>query len=72
MATMDKHGLRVTKWIRSSYSGNDGGNCIEIAPGIPDFVPIGDTKTPHAPALMVTHTAWSTFISGVKDGNFTA
>ncbi|MFI5943937.1 DUF397 domain-containing protein [Streptomyces uncialis] len=45
---------------------------MEVASGIPGFVPIGDTKTPHAPALMVTHTAWSTFISGVKDGDFTA
>ncbi|MFJ4774103.1 DUF397 domain-containing protein [Streptomyces uncialis] len=57
--------------MRSSHSGPNGGDCIEIAPGIPGYVPIGDTKVPHAPALMVTHTAWSTFISGVKDGDFT-
>lgn len=69
---MERHGLSAAKWIKSSYSDDDGGNCIEIAPGIRDFVPVGDTKSPYAPALMVTHTAWSTFISGVKDGDFTA
>ncbi|MGW1147064.1 DUF397 domain-containing protein [Streptomyces sp. LE64] len=43
-----------------------------MAPGIPDFVPVGDTKTPAAPALIASHTAWATFVTGVKDGSFRA
>ncbi|MFD7546121.1 DUF397 domain-containing protein [Streptomyces sp. NPDC059578] len=45
---------------------------MEVAPGIPDCVPVGDTKTPHGPALIASHTAWATFVTGVKDGSFPA
>ncbi|MFF2022340.1 DUF397 domain-containing protein [Streptomyces sp. NPDC058171] len=58
--------------MKSSHSGDNGGDCIEVAPGIPDYVPVGDTKTPHAPALFASRTAWATFVTGVKDGNFPA
>ncbi|MGX2996342.1 DUF397 domain-containing protein [Streptomyces sp. JNUCC 64] len=56
--------------MKSSRSAETSGNCVEIAPGIPDFVPVGDTKAPHSPALITSRTAWTAFVTGVKDGGF--
>ncbi|WP_240667716.1 DUF397 domain-containing protein [Streptomyces luteoverticillatus] len=50
-------------WRKSSYSGNDAGNCIEIAPGIPDFVPVRDSKCPQGPALIFPTAAWAAFVA---------
>lgn len=63
---MDRHELCAATWIKSSYSGENGGNCIEIAPVFPDTVPIRDSKNPDGPVLLVTRSAWSAFLSGVR------
>ncbi|MGW0825033.1 DUF397 domain-containing protein [Streptomyces sp. NPDC002845] len=52
--------------MKSSYSGNDGGNCIEIAPAIPTTVPVRDSKNPDGPALLLSRVAWSAFVSAVQ------
>ncbi|OUC98612.1 DUF397 domain-containing protein [Streptomyces swartbergensis] len=53
-------------WVKSSYSDGNGGNCIEIAPDTPGVVPVRDSKTPDGPVLLVTRSAWSAFLSGVR------
>ncbi|ARF56748.1 DUF397 domain-containing protein [Streptomyces gilvosporeus] len=58
--------------MKSSYSDRDGGNCIEIAPGIPDLVPVRDSKDPHGPALVFPAADWSSFITAIKGGEFPA
>ncbi|MFE0375356.1 DUF397 domain-containing protein [Streptomyces inhibens] len=58
--------------MKSSYSDNNGGNCIEVAPGIPDVVPVRDSKDPHGPALFFPAVDWSSFVSAVKRGQFPA
>ncbi|MFE9922612.1 DUF397 domain-containing protein [Streptomyces sp. NPDC005774] len=50
------------QWFKSSYSGSDGGNCLEVA-AHPTAVHIRDSKTPDAPHLTVTPEAWSSFLS---------
>ncbi|WP_373420856.1 DUF397 domain-containing protein, partial [Streptomyces scabiei] len=30
--------------MKSSHSGDNGGNCIEVAPGFPGLVPVRDSK----------------------------
>jgi hypothetical protein len=62
---MDRHELRAATWIKSSYSDDNGGNCIEIAPDFPSVVPVRDSKTPDGPVLIVTRTAWSAFASAL-------
>ncbi|WP_282694714.1 DUF397 domain-containing protein [Streptomyces sp. CC208A] len=59
---MAQHELSKATWIKSSYSGNDGGNCVEIAPGPTDRVPIRDSKAPEGPAVVFERTAWDTFV----------
>lgn len=49
-------------WRKSTYSGDEGGNCVEIA-AHPAAIHIRDSKTPHAPHLTVTPSAWAAFLS---------
>nr|WP_285504109.1 DUF397 domain-containing protein [Streptomyces sp. NBRC 13847] len=59
-------------WMKSSYSDRDGGNCIEVAPGIPDSVPVRDSKDPNGPVLVFPTGGWSSFVGAVKNGEFPA
>ncbi|MEU9118440.1 DUF397 domain-containing protein [Streptomyces sp. NPDC048506] len=59
-------------WKKSSYSDRDGGDCIEVAPGIPDIVPVRDSKNPHGPTLAFPATTWSAFVTAVKDDDLRA
>ncbi|WUB73768.1 DUF397 domain-containing protein [Streptomyces sp. NBC_00576] len=61
---MHRHELTTATWIKSSYSGNDGGNCIEVAPGFPGVVPVRDSKNSHSgPVIVVTRVAWAEFVA---------
>ena len=62
---MKRHELCAAIWIKSSYSGENGGNCIEIAPGFPETVPVRDSKNPDGPVLVVTRSAWSAFTAAL-------
>ncbi|GAA0640176.1 hypothetical protein GCM10009548_00110 [Streptomyces malaysiensis subsp. malaysiensis] len=60
------------RWFKSSYS-NNGGACIEVAANLVasrGVVPVRDSKDPHGPALMFDPTAWSSFVSAVRRGEF--
>lgn len=52
------------EWFKSSYSGSDGGNCLEIATH-PTAVHIRDSKNnPHdGPHLTVAPDAWTAFLA---------
>jgi hypothetical protein len=60
-ATPIPHGA----WRRSSYSGDNGGECVEVADGFPSAVPVRDSKNPD-PTLTVPADAWQAFIEHVK------
>ncbi|MEV6312641.1 DUF397 domain-containing protein [Streptomyces sp. NPDC051840] len=47
-------------WFKSSYSGGDGDNCIEIAVR-PDAVHVRDSKDTGLRPFTVTPDAWSAF-----------
>lgn len=49
-------------WFKSSYSGGEGGACIEVA-GSPGTVHVRDSKDRHGPNLGFTAAEWSSFIS---------
>ncbi|WUO31572.1 DUF397 domain-containing protein [Streptomyces sp. NBC_00286] len=63
--------LEMATWVKSSYSGDNGGDCIEVAPDFPTVVPVRDSKTPDGPVLLINRSAWSSFISAVREPNFT-
>ena len=52
-------------WFKSSYSGGQGGECLEVAI-TPATIHIRDSKNPTAPAtLQLTPTTWSTFLKSL-------
>lgn len=53
-------------WRKSSYSNTNGGECVEITEDFPGVVPVRDSKTPHAPALIVQTPAWTSFVASLK------
>ncbi|MFG3113313.1 DUF397 domain-containing protein [Streptomyces sp. NPDC048197] len=60
--------LAGAAWRRSSYSDGGEDNCVEVADGFTDIVPVRDSKVPDGPVLRVTAGAWTSFIETVKDG----
>ncbi|MBV1949761.1 DUF397 domain-containing protein [Streptomyces sp. BV129] len=48
-------------WFRSSYSGTEGGQCVEVAL-TPNTVHIRDSKASAGPVLQVSPSAWTGFI----------
>jgi hypothetical protein len=64
---MNAHDLSAAAWIKSSYSGNNGGNCVEVAPGFTGVVPVRDSKNPRNPALVFPADAWAAFLTAVRE-----
>ncbi|MBC3987357.1 DUF397 domain-containing protein [Streptomyces sp. AC563] len=64
--------LNRVSWVRSSYSGNGGANCVEWAPSAVNsgVVPVRDSKDPQGPALVFDAAAWSAFVGAVRRGEF--
>lgn len=56
------------RWHKSSYSGNGGVDCVEVARNLPHVVAIRDSKDPHGPVLTVAPAQWRDFIAEVKAG----
>lgn len=48
-------------WFKSSYSGTEGGQCIEVAAATA-LVHIRDSKTVPSPILTVSREAWAGFV----------
>ncbi|MFF5720075.1 DUF397 domain-containing protein [Streptomyces buecherae] len=69
---MKDEDLRVVSWRKSSYSGASNGDCLEVGTGVPNAVPVRDSKDPHGPALAFEPAAWDAFVAGVKAGDFGA
>ncbi|MBU7596293.1 DUF397 domain-containing protein [Streptomyces sp. P38-E01] len=56
-------------WRKSSYSNQDGGDCLEVADGFAGVVPVRDSKVPSGPALVLAHDDWTTFLTALKSGS---
>lgn len=55
-------------WFKSSYSGSENDNCIEIAMH-PEAVHIRDSKDKRIRPLVVTPTAWVAFAALAADAS---
>ncbi|MET7488548.1 DUF397 domain-containing protein [Streptomyces sp. NPDC005538] len=52
-------------WFKSSYSSNEGGDCLEVA-AHPSAIHIRDSKAnPVGPILTVSPAAWTGFLGEV-------
>jgi hypothetical protein len=57
--------LREAAWRKSSYSGSNGGNCIELADAV-DAVAVRDSKDPDGPVLLVTRAALRSAVNAAR------
>ncbi|MCG7523544.1 DUF397 domain-containing protein [Streptomyces sp. OfavH-34-F] len=58
--------LSTAVWRKSTYSDASGGNCLEVLDGIPNAVPVRDSKVADGPAVVFRAGAWQTFVSDLK------
>ncbi|GAA3090564.1 DUF397 domain-containing protein [Streptosporangium carneum] len=62
--------LASTTWRKSTLSGGDGGECVEVARLSGGHIGVRDSKNPTGPALLFAPSGWAAFVSGVKSGEF--
>jgi Domain of unknown function (DUF397) len=55
-------------WRKSSYSGANGGNCVEVARNLPGMVAVRDSKDPDGPVLVVSAGSWRAFLRHLDPG----
>ncbi|WP_098012567.1 DUF397 domain-containing protein [Streptomyces sp. sk226] len=60
-----RRNLTAAAWHSSSYSNEEGGDCVQVADRFPGVVPVRDSKNPTGPSLTLTADAWAAFITGV-------
>ncbi|MFE2167063.1 DUF397 domain-containing protein [Streptomyces sp. NPDC059447] len=53
--------LAGVQWRKSSYSGTNGGECVEVA-AQPCKVAVRDSKNPNGPAFTVAPEAFAAFV----------
>ncbi|MGC0421548.1 DUF397 domain-containing protein [Embleya sp. AB8] len=51
----------TTAWRKSSYSGSQGGNCVEVAP-LTGTVGVHDSKVGNSPVVTTGAEAWAAFL----------
>lgn len=53
-------------WRKASYSGTNGGGCVEVAHCPPVAVAVRDSKDPHGPVLMFSKKEWARFTTRLR------
>ena len=53
-----------SNWRKSSYSGSNGGECVEVAS--PGAVLVRDTTDRNGPVVTFTADAWRAFLASAK------
>ncbi|MEV8309425.1 DUF397 domain-containing protein [Streptomyces flavidovirens] len=63
-----------TQWIKSSYSGGSGTECVEVAglDGCAPYAAVRDSKVPDGARIAVSRGAWVGFVRAVRGGEFAA
>ncbi|MFC8616589.1 DUF397 domain-containing protein [Micromonospora purpureochromogenes] len=58
-------------WRKSTRSGGNGGNCVEVADNLPGIVAVRDSKDRHGANLSFTPLSWISFVTQVSTNGFT-
>ncbi|MEU5340256.1 DUF397 domain-containing protein [Streptomyces sp. NPDC020766] len=62
MSVKEIHGPRdEVVWVKSSYSGAEGGQCVEVA-SWPGVTHVRDSKDKAGPIVSLTPNAWTEFV----------
>ncbi|MBF9133063.1 DUF397 domain-containing protein [Plantactinospora sp. S1510] len=54
--------LSNARWRKSTRSGTNGGNCVEVADNLPGLIAVRDSKDPTGPVLSFGPEAWRAFV----------
>ncbi|HEY0698310.1 MAG TPA: DUF397 domain-containing protein [Micromonospora sp.] len=57
--------LTGARWRKSTRSGGNGGDCVEVADNLPGLVAVRDSKDAAGPALAFGRGAWAAFVAEV-------
>ncbi|MEU0158057.1 DUF397 domain-containing protein [Streptomyces sp. NPDC006261] len=66
---MMRHDLSTEAWIKSSYSGDTQGQCVEFQAVSDGAIAVGDSKDRDRGAFVFPSAAWRAFVAGVKSGS---
>jgi hypothetical protein len=66
MRSIPEYERHAATWYKSSHSGGQGGDCLEVAASHPTLVPVRDSKNPLGPKLVFRGEAWSAFVENLK------
>ena len=58
--------LTRAEWRKSTRSGDNGGDCVEVARNLPGVVAVRDSKNPGGPALIVSADEWASFVAQLQ------
>ena len=58
-------GNRAVTWRKSSYSGNNGADCVEVGHAA-YLIAVRDSKDPEGPRLAFGRETWEVFAAKVK------
>ncbi|MFG1857010.1 DUF397 domain-containing protein [Actinomadura geliboluensis] len=59
--------LKNATWRKSSHSGSNGGDCVQLADMAGAVVAVRDSKDPHGPVLLLTRPALRTALQSAPD-----
>nr|WP_107904878.1 DUF397 domain-containing protein [Streptomyces chartreusis] len=59
--------LANVQWRKSSYSGNTGGDCVEVADVTPRIA-VRDSKNPGVGTVTLAPEAYTAFVAFVAEG----
>jgi hypothetical protein len=60
--------LEAAEWRKSTRSGPDGGNCVEVASLSAGRRGVRDSKNRTGPVLIIRAEEWTTFVEGIRGG----
>jgi hypothetical protein len=63
MRSTPEYDLNAATWHKSSHSGGQGGDCLEVTHDfLPTLIPVRDSKNPRGPKLAFRPEAWAAFV----------
>ncbi|MEV6832492.1 DUF397 domain-containing protein [Amycolatopsis sp. NPDC051102] len=67
---MSFEGLVGAVWRKSSFSGTNGGNCVEVASLRDGSVAVRNSKAPEAGTVFFTREEMAAWVKGCRAGEF--
>lgn len=58
--------MEALTWRKATRSGDNGGDCVEVADNLPGTVYVRDSKDPHGPMLRFSAASWTAFVNDIK------